>query len=47
MNIDVITLENWRPGSVRQARPSPIGKEVPGTSDNVSSPGMSPSSHTD
>src|SRR3989442_4529928 len=46
-NIELKTLKTCRPGSVRQTRPSPIGNGVPGGSRPVSSPGISPNSHTD
>src|SRR5262245_26694936 len=46
-NIEVRTCETCRPGSVRQTSPSPMGNWVPGGNARVSSPGISPRSHTD
>ena len=46
-NIDVSTCVVWRPGSVRHASPSPMGKDVPGRTAPVSSPGISPSLQTE
>jgi hypothetical protein len=46
-NIEVMRLEYWAPGSVRQSTSSPIGKRVPGGTDSVSSPGISPRLQTD
>ncbi len=38
--------ETCRPGSVTQTRPSPMGNRVPAGNAPVSSPGISPRSHT-
>ena len=46
-NMEVITWEIWRPGSVTHTRFSPIGKPAPGGTARVSSPGINPRLQTD
>src|SRR5688572_10649361 len=47
LHIDLHTLRNSGPGSVRQTSSLDIGNPVPGRTDWVSSPGISPKLQTD